>query len=188
MTVIAVWGRLPENLHQTLSRSHLELREAGSAGEHPVVLAVGAASVGAARQKDKGALIVGVAEPSEWAATLRAGAQFVVPPEEALLMGAVEQAFVIASERASLAAYQKAEALVVPGSKLAELEQAAILAAMRASHGSTARAAAMLDISVRKVQYKLHEYGMPPTRKRAEAEARWGSNGAVNGMNGKATS
>jgi DNA-binding NtrC family response regulator len=48
---------------------------------------------------------------------------------------------------------------------LAHLEREAILSAMKASEGSTARAAAMLDISVRKVQYKLHEYGVSLSRR-----------------------
>ena len=48
--------------------------------------------------------------------------------------------------------------LLVPGATLAEIERWAILATLEATHGSTAKAAEMLDISVRTIQYRLHEY------------------------------
>ncbi|MEO8550512.1 MAG: sigma-54 dependent transcriptional regulator [Kofleriaceae bacterium] len=47
----------------------------------------------------------------------------------------------------------------VPGSTLAEIERWAILATLEATDGSTAKAAEMLDVSVRTIQYRLHEYG-----------------------------
>jgi two-component system response regulator HydG len=46
----------------------------------------------------------------------------------------------------------------VPGSTLADLEKFAILSSLEASGGSTHRAAAMLDVSVRMIQYRLREY------------------------------
>ena len=46
----------------------------------------------------------------------------------------------------------------IPGSSLAELEREAILRTLEAVAGSTSRAAAMLGISPRKIQYKLKEY------------------------------
>ena len=46
----------------------------------------------------------------------------------------------------------------IPGSTLSEIERAAILATLEAADGSTSRAAKMLSISPRKVQYKLKEY------------------------------
>jgi two-component system response regulator HydG len=48
----------------------------------------------------------------------------------------------------------------IPGSTLAELERHAILATLDACNGSTSRAAAMLGISVRTIQYRMHEYGI----------------------------
>jgi two-component system response regulator HydG len=48
----------------------------------------------------------------------------------------------------------------VPGSTMKELERYAILATLEACGGRTTQAAHMLDISVRKIQYKLHEYGV----------------------------
>jgi two-component system response regulator HydG len=48
----------------------------------------------------------------------------------------------------------------IPGSTMAELERHAILATLEATQGSTARAAELLDISVRTIQYRLHEYGL----------------------------
>ncbi len=46
----------------------------------------------------------------------------------------------------------------VPGSTLAELERYAILKTLEHTGGSTSRAAEILKISPRKIQYKLHEY------------------------------
>jgi len=46
----------------------------------------------------------------------------------------------------------------IPGSTLAVIEREAILRTLEAVGGSTSRAAALLDISARKIQYKLKEY------------------------------
>jgi two-component system, NtrC family, response regulator len=46
----------------------------------------------------------------------------------------------------------------IPGSTLAELEREAILRTLEAVGGSTSRAASILDISARKIQYKIREY------------------------------
>ncbi len=48
----------------------------------------------------------------------------------------------------------------IPGSTMGEIERHAILSALEACGGRTAQAAQMLDISARKIQYKLHEYGI----------------------------
>ncbi|HXK18684.1 MAG TPA: sigma-54 dependent transcriptional regulator [Polyangiaceae bacterium] len=47
----------------------------------------------------------------------------------------------------------------IPGATMAELEKHAILATLDAVNGSTSKAADMLDISARTIQYRLHEYG-----------------------------
>jgi DNA-binding NtrC family response regulator len=52
----------------------------------------------------------------------------------------------------------------VPGSTLEEIERHAILTTLEAVGGRTVQAAQMLDISVRKIQYKLHEYGVTMQR------------------------
>jgi DNA-binding NtrC family response regulator len=46
----------------------------------------------------------------------------------------------------------------IPGSTIAELEREAILRTLESVGGSTSRAASILDISPRKIQYKLREY------------------------------
>ena len=46
----------------------------------------------------------------------------------------------------------------VPGSSIADLERFAILKTLEYCAGSTSKAAAILGISPRKIQYKLHEY------------------------------
>jgi DNA-binding NtrC family response regulator len=49
----------------------------------------------------------------------------------------------------------------IPGSTIAELERYAILKTLEVCGGSTSKAATVLGISPRKIQYKLHEYEMP---------------------------
>ena len=51
-------------------------------------------------------------------------------------------------------------AVRIPGSTLSEIERHSILTTLEACGGRTSAAAQMLDISVRKIQYKLHEYGV----------------------------
>ncbi len=48
--------------------------------------------------------------------------------------------------------------VAIPGSTLAEIEKEAILRTLEAVGGSTSRAASLLQISARKIQYKLKEY------------------------------
>ncbi len=59
----------------------------------------------------------------------------------------------------------------VPGSTLAEIEKYAILETLKATGGSTSKAAEMLGISVRTIQYRLHEYSAAP-RSEVDAVAR----------------
>ncbi len=47
----------------------------------------------------------------------------------------------------------------IPGATMAELERHAILATLESVNGSTSKAAEILDISVRTIQYRLNEYG-----------------------------
>jgi len=56
----------------------------------------------------------------------------------------------------------------IPGATLDEIERYAITKALEAAGGSTSKAAEMLGISVRKIQYKLHEYQGAP---KSETEA-----------------
>jgi DNA-binding NtrC family response regulator len=49
----------------------------------------------------------------------------------------------------------------IPGSTIADLERYAILKTLEACGGSTSKAATILGVSPRKIQYKLHEYGAP---------------------------
>jgi len=46
----------------------------------------------------------------------------------------------------------------IPGSSIDEIERYAILKTLEMCGGSTSKAAAVLGISSRKIQYKLHEY------------------------------
>ena len=47
----------------------------------------------------------------------------------------------------------------IPGSTMAEVERHTLFATLDATGGSTAKAAEILDLSIRTVQYRLHQYG-----------------------------
>lgn len=56
-------------------------------------------------------------------------------------------------------------ALRVPGTTMAEVERWAILTTLAAMGGSTAKTAELLDLSIRTIQYRLHEYQASPEPK-----------------------
>ena len=53
---------------------------------------------------------------------------------------------------------------------MADLEKFAILKTLESVDGSTQRAAEVLDISPRTIQYRLHEYGVAKSRGRGATE------------------
>ncbi|HLK41387.1 MAG TPA: sigma-54 dependent transcriptional regulator [Polyangiaceae bacterium] len=57
----------------------------------------------------------------------------------------------------------------IPGSTIADLERYAILTTLEACGGSTSKAATVLGVSPRKIQYKLHEYAQSLPALAAEA-------------------
>lgn len=65
----------------------------------------------------------------------------------------------IRAEHLSLPAAVEPPRPVIPGARLSDIERYAILQTLAANGGSTSRAARVLGMSVRKIQYKLHEYG-----------------------------
>ena len=62
------------------------------------------------------------------------------------------------ARRGAGAAHARRPGISIPGSTLADIEREAILRTLEAVGGSTLRAAEMLGISPRKIQYKLKEY------------------------------
>src|SRR5581483_2076743 len=52
----------------------------------------------------------------------------------------------------------------IPGSTMSEIERYAIVSTLEATGGSTSKAADILDISVRTIQYRLAEYGLSAPR------------------------
>jgi two-component system NtrC family response regulator/two-component system response regulator HydG len=89
------------------------------------------------------------------------------------LENAIERAVILANEPALTPAHfptlrrvaHSAEAsrasgpgVAIPGSTFAEIEKEAILRTLEAVGGSTSRAAALLGMSTRKIQYRLKEY------------------------------
>jgi len=64
---------------------------------------------------------------------------------------------------------------LIPGATLFEIEREAILRTLEQVNGSTARAAEILGVSVRKIQYRLKEYRAGQTgRRRAEPSPAYG--------------
>jgi DNA-binding NtrC family response regulator len=51
---------------------------------------------------------------------------------------------------------------IVPGATMADIERYAILETLKATGGSTSKAAEILGISVRTIQYRLHQYNAAP--------------------------
>jgi two-component system, NtrC family, response regulator HydG len=87
------------------------------------------------------------------------------------LENAIERAVVLCESELideDLLPYNSSSSLLdginVPGATLADLEKYAIVKTLEAVGGSTVRAAELLDISVRTIQYRLHEYGMAKER------------------------
>ena len=87
------------------------------------------------------------------------------------LENAIERAVVLASEpllgpahfptlvaRAAEPVVPATGGVRIPGSSLAEIEREAIQRTLESVSGSTSRAARVLGISPRKIQYKLKEY------------------------------
>jgi DNA-binding NtrC family response regulator len=61
--------------------------------------------------------------------------------------------------------------IAIPGSTMGEIERYAILTTLDAVGGSTTKAAEMLDLSVRTIQYRMHEYGRPPKDRNGGAKS-----------------
>ncbi len=55
---------------------------------------------------------------------------------------------------------------------MAAIERHAILATLDATEGSTARAAEILDISIRTIQYRIAEYGVSASKLADSARSR----------------
>ena len=69
---------------------------------------------------------------------------------------------------------------LIPGATLFEIEREAILRTLEQADGSTARAAVVLGISVRKIQYRLKEYRAgQPTRRQAAGVVAFGGEGRL---------
>ena len=112
--------------------------------------------------EENGKRIDGFAEDA-----LRLLSRYAWPGNVRELENAIERAVVLCDEprielrhlpAASLLASRATRRPRIPGSTIDELERFAILKTLEACGGSTSKAAAILGISPRKIQYKLHEY------------------------------
>ncbi|MDB4931835.1 MAG: acetoacetate metabolism regulatory protein AtoC [Myxococcaceae bacterium] len=139
----------------------------------------GVALMSRARGLDPAIGVVALAAPEsrrDVVAAMRAGADLCVArsvdvEELAVGLGRVLELRALRRETASLResarrddrpgapAGAAADAVpVVPGARLEDIERHAILSTLGACEGSTHRAAAMLGVSVRMIQYRLREY------------------------------
>ena len=91
--------------------------------------------------------------------------------ENALERGVVlsEGGWIDADELPFNVAAPGSKGIQIPGSTMAEVERHMILSTLEAVGGSTAKAAEMLDLSVRTIQYRLHEYGVAAGKERKSA-------------------
>jgi DNA-binding NtrC family response regulator len=151
------------------SRPDLLLAEAGTNGLDGVALTL------CARELDPTIGVVVLAEADagrDAVEALRAGADhYVTRPVDAVELGvvlaravaqcALRRELAVLRERAGVTAVVAANADIaptVPGARLEDIERHAILSTLDACEGSTQRAASVLGVSVRMIQYRLREY------------------------------
>ncbi|HEU4404566.1 MAG TPA: sigma-54 dependent transcriptional regulator [Polyangiaceae bacterium] len=94
-------------------------------------------------------------------------AEYAWPGNVRELENAVERAVVMsegpevgAGDLPSVLTSARAGAVRIPGSTMAEIERHAIVSTLEAVGGSTTKAARVLGLSVRTIQYRLREYGV----------------------------
>jgi hypothetical protein len=159
-TPLGLLGALPDALLASLREHGYDLHPATAQDD---VVLVGDRSD--PNDLPRGPVVLAICDSLQACAeAYRTGASFAVPRDAASIIPVIERARAVAANQRAVDGFRSAT--------LAALEREAILAAMKAAAGSTARAAAMLDISVRKVQYKLHEYGVPLTRRGATSNGK----------------
>jgi DNA-binding NtrC family response regulator len=95
------------------------------------------------------------------------------------LLNAIERAVVLCNDSSvdesdlpQGGAPSSLDGIQIPGATMAELERFAIEKTLQAVDGSTARAAEVLDVSIRTIQYRLHEYGGAKERPRGPKSER----------------
>ena len=157
-------GRFREDLFYRLNVVHIEMPPLRARGNDVVVLADHFLRRFA---KENGKVLDGFSDEAmakilahRWPGNVRE------------LENAVERAVVVATgSRVELAdlpfevsAASGKGSVQIPGATMAEIERYAIESTLEAVGGSTSRAAEMLDISTRTIQYRLHEYGRAKPR------------------------
>src|SRR5439155_17009227 len=75
---------------------------------------------------------------------------------------AQSQEITVAELPPHLAIAKGRDGIQIPGATMDDIERYAITKTLESTGGSTSRAAEILNISVRKIQYKLHEYESAP--------------------------
>ncbi|MBI2391865.1 MAG: sigma 54-interacting transcriptional regulator [Deltaproteobacteria bacterium] len=160
-------GRFREDLYYRLKVVHLEVPPLRARGDDVLLLADHCLSRFA---RDNAKPVVGFSERAR--ALLR---EYHWPGNVRELENAVESAVVtctgdrILPEHLPLGPLDPRSRVVrVPGAKLADIERWAVLSTLEAAAGSTSRAAEVLGISVRALQYRLREYGVQGRRFRVD--------------------
>ncbi len=86
--------------------------------------------------------------------------------ERAVIL-AQSQEVTVAELPPHIATVKVRDGIQIPGATMDEIERYAITKTLESTAGSTGRAAEILNISVRKIQYKLHEYESAPKSARS---------------------
>ena len=86
--------------------------------------------------------------------------------ERAVIL-AQSQEVTVAELPPHIATVKVRDGVQIPGATMDEIERYAITKTLESTAGSTSRAAEILNISVRKIQYKLHEYESAPKSARS---------------------
>jgi len=86
--------------------------------------------------------------------------------ERAVIL-AQSQEVTVAELPPHIASVKVRDGVQIPGATMDEIERYAITKTLESTAGSTSRAAEILNISVRKIQYKLHEYESAPKSARS---------------------
>ena len=151
-------GRFREDLYYRLSEVHLDVPPLRLRGADVIVLADHFLRRFSAENHR---LIKGFTEPAKrklqahrWGGNVRE-LENTIERAVVLAEGDVLDAGMLPLDEGAAAG----SSLRIPGASMAEIERHAILSTLEAVGGSTAKAAELLGISVRTIQYRLHDYG-----------------------------
>jgi hypothetical protein len=83
---------------------------------------------------------------------------------DASIAGTDREALVLQAEAFGSHVIAARPGVQIPGASMAEIEKYAVLETLKSGGGSTSKAAKVLGISVRKIQYRLKEWNLRPAQ------------------------